>query len=199
MAGLRDNPEAIANGNAGAAADIYIETAGIRDAAVTSGEGGKIEEAISNNTDGSTSSTVSGVAVAIATIFGNRNAQNTYDASSGRVYITRKGTYTILGQASGSLGLIECRTSIRVNGIQVATTAAANPGPVYYQHVAALEVGDYIDVKCVSTNGAAAGGGVVSRFTLYMDNPLLDVRPTVFPLTTYTATTIWSTAPALWS
>jgi hypothetical protein len=199
MAALRDNPEAIANGNAGAAADIYVETAGIRDAAVTTGEGEKLEPARSSNTNATTDSAYNGFPVAYLRIDGYRSASNTYDTNSGSFTIARAGVYTLRMAWSGTNGSYNARVQLFVNGSSVYLSNSTTSTTLYYKYVATFAAGDTVYIRSVSGDGAANGGTGAATLLGLCDNPLIDIKPSVYLKTTYSTPSTASTGIAYWA
>ena len=168
MAGLRDNPEAIANGNAGAAADIYIETAGIRDAAVTVGEGEKLEPATS--TDG-----VDSLIVGRRRAISNTSVAQTSPAQ----HINRAGSYVIRLNHTNTTPAKSSFGRLLVNGATVFSSSATTTSTSDY-HQLTLSPGDYWQVQCIYNSGSSVGL-MTSDAYIMCDNPLSDARPDGIP------------------
>lgn len=181
LQGLRDNPIAIAEGNA-AADGIQIETAGIATGAVTCGSGGKIEAATQSNTDGDTSSTYLGFAIARQWIGGQRGSGSSSDRSTSALRVTRSGEYTVRLMANGQDGDIRTKTELYVNGSLEAESAGAVTTNLYYQAVVNLTAGDEIYIRNVRTDGNDAGN-CNSELLLICDNPLMDIQPQTYHYT----------------
>lgn len=168
MAALRDNPEAIANGNAGAAADIYVETAGIRDAAVTTGDGEKLEPA--RSTDGVDSFLV-----------GRRRAisNSVVAQTSPAQYINRAGSYVIRLNHTNAAGGKASFGRLLVNGATVFSSSATTTSTSDY-HQLTLAAGDYWQVQCIYSSGSTVGL-MTSDAYIMCDNPLSEARPDGIP------------------
>ena len=195
MTALRDNPVAIAEGNAGASDDIYIETAGIRDNAVTRA---KIQDAQTSNTNGATTSTYVGLPIAKLEVTGNRSANNLFDAYSAYITVYRAGTYTCHLTANGQDNDIRVACELYINDVYVTETAGAVTANTYLHHVVTLAEGDTIRIRSHRVGGDDPGNTFVN-LDLVCDNPLSETRPASFIQTSYGTTTTTNTRVADWT